>query len=87
MYGKYTDGRPDWKEQTSVNGSLLDAADEWTEVGSWNVIGRMACYSYWDPAGTHCFDVYEEDGTYFFYLPGTDDLIAYSYKVEKRPMM
>ncbi len=87
MFGKYTDGRPDWKEQTSANGTLLDAADEWSEVGTWTVIADMVCYRYWDHADTHCFDVFERENAFYFYLPGTDILVAYSYKVEKRPMM
>ncbi len=87
MFGKYTDGRPDWKEQTSVNGELLDVEQEWVVVGTWTVVSDMVCYRYWEPPGTHCFDVFERDETYYFYLPGTDKLIAHSYKVEKRPMM
>ncbi len=33
------------------------------------------------------FDVFERENAFYFYLPGTDILVAYSYKVEKRPMM
>lgn len=87
LYGKYTDGRPDWAEQTAATGQLFDAADEWREVGSWTTIADMACYKYIENGDMSCFDVYEKDGVYYFFSPGTDRLIAFTTRIDRPPMM
>ena len=87
LYGEYTDGRPPWAEQTAATGQLFDVTDEWREVGSWTVIADMACYRYVDAGGLSCFDVYEAAGVYYFYTPGTDQLIAYTTRIDRPPMM
>lgn|GEM_PF-3241804 len=87
LYGKYTDDRPDWAEQTAVTGQLFDVADDWKEVGSWTTIAGMACYRYVDGGNLSCFDVYELDSVYYFYSPGTDNLVAYTIRIDRPPMM
>jgi len=87
LYGVYTDGRPDWAEQTAVTGELYDATDEWHDVGRWGTSGDLACYTYWRTMYQYCFDVYENDGQFYFYIPGTDELIAYTYRIDRDEMM
>lgn len=87
LYGKYADGRPDWAEQTAVTGQLFDVADGWKEVGSWTTIADMACYRYVEGTSLSCFDVYESEGIYYFYSPGTDQLVAYTTRIDRPPMM
>lgn len=87
LYGKYTDGREDWAEQTAVTGQLFDVADEWKEVGSWTTIADMACYRYVDGGNLSCFDVYEAEGVYYFFTPGTENLVAYTTRIDRPPMM
>jgi len=87
LYGVYLDGRPDWAEQSTVTGELYDAADKWREVGRWGTSGDVACYTYWAAMRQYCFDVYEQDGQFYFYVPGTDTLVAYTYRIDRDEMM
>ncbi len=87
LYGIYVDGRPDWAEQTAVTGQLYDVTDDWAEVGTWNVIDGMACYYYWRSSGLFCFDVYEWQGQYYFYVAGSTRLVAITTRVERQPLM
>ena len=87
LYGKYTDGRLDWAEQTAVTGQLFDVADDWREVGSWTMIADMVCYRYVGEGNLSCFDVYESDAIYYFYTSGTENLVAYTTRIDRPPMM
>ena len=87
LYGEYTEGRPDWAEETAVTGELYDAAENWNEVGRWGTSGDYVCYTYWHNMSQYCFEVYEVDGQLFFYTPGTDQLIAFTYRIERDQMM
>ena len=83
LFGKYTDERPDWAEETAVTGQLYDVNLNSKIVGTWGTINDTVCYTYWETALQYCFDVYEEDGQLFFYGPGTDELIAYTYRIDR----
>jgi hypothetical protein len=87
LYGKYTDGRPDWSEQSAVTGQLYDGGNDWEEVGRWGLLGDMACYQYYNTGLQHCFEVYEFNEQFFFYSPGTDHLIAYTTRIDREQIM
>lgn len=92
LYGKYVDGRPDWKEHSSVTGQLFDVQREWLEVGQWNAYEDFVCYSYAVPSdgmgpGLSCFDVYEYKGDFYFYSMGSDYLVGYTYRVDRPGLM
>lgn len=70
-----------------VNGELFDIDEEWVFVGIWIVVSDMVCYCYLVLVGMYCFDVFECNEIYYFYLFGIDNFIVYFYKVEKWLMM
>lgn len=86
LFGKYTNGRPDWAEESAVTGQLYDVDLNWQIVGTWGTIDDLICYTYWTTGLQHCFDVYQEGGQLFFYEPGTDELIAYTYRIDRDRM-
>jgi len=87
LYGEYVDGRPDWAEQTAVTGQLYDVMKDWKEVGRWSVVEGKACYQYLNNGRIPCFDVTFYDKRYYFYLSGTDELVAITTRVERAPVM